>query len=121
MEQQPGEGRLAATAFADDAERLALAHGERDAVDRLHRFAARALDREVFAQIRRDQQRLSWAAPIAWIEGAWIGGAWVEFGGVCHRYIRTSIAARHPSLTRLNEIDVTKIAAPGSAQTRGTT
>ena len=37
------------------------------------------------------------------------------------RYIRTSIAARSPSLTRLQQIEVTKIAAPGRAQTSGTT
>jgi len=37
------------------------------------------------------------------------------------RYIRTSIAPRNPSLTRLNEIEVTKIIAPGTAQTNGTT
>ena len=70
MQQQPGEGGLAAAAFADDAERLALAHGERDAVDRLHRLAARALDREMLVQIARDQQRLRRAAAVARIEGA---------------------------------------------------
>jgi len=37
------------------------------------------------------------------------------------RYIRTSIAARNPSLTRLQQIEVMKIATPGSAQTSGTT
>ena len=34
---------------------------------------------------------------------------------------RTSIAARMPSLTRLKQIDVMKIAAPGSAQISGLT
>ena len=36
-------------------------------------------------------------------------------------YIRTSIAARNPSLTRLKQIEVMKIATPGIAQTNGTT
>ena len=36
-------------------------------------------------------------------------------------HIRTSIAARSPSLTRLKQTEVIKIASPGSAQTTGTT
>ena len=65
VEEQPGEGRLAATRLADDAEGLALAHGERDAVDSLHRLAACALDREMLAQVARNQQRLQWSAAVA--------------------------------------------------------
>ena len=37
--------------------------------------------------------------------------------GICIAYIRTSIAARSPSLTRLKQIEATKIAIPGKAQT----
>jgi len=38
-----------------------------------------------------------------------------------HRQSRTSMAARSPSLTMLKHIEVTKIAAPGAAQTQGWT
>src|SRR5690242_7652772 len=51
MQQQPRQRRLAATGLTDDAEGLALAHRERDAVDRLHRSAAAALGWEMLFQI----------------------------------------------------------------------
>ena len=82
--------------------------GERNAVDSLHRLAAAALHREMLAQIAGDQHRLGRTAPVPRIDKN-------------HRHIRTSIAARNPSLTRLQQIEVMKIATPGSAQTSGTT
>src|SRR6516164_6861111 len=108
MQQEPCEGRLAAAGFADYPQGLALAHRERHTVDRLDRLAAAALDREMLAQVAGDQQWLKRAAAIARI--------------ACRRvmqkrrtsYIRTSIAARSPSLTRLQQIEVMKIARPGS-------
>ena len=36
VQQQAGQGGFAAAALADDAERLALEQGERDAIDRAH-------------------------------------------------------------------------------------
>src|SRR6516162_9089148 len=68
MQQQSGKRRLAAARFADDAQRLALAHRERDAIYRFHRLPAAAFDREMLAQIAGDQQWLKRAASVAWIE-----------------------------------------------------
>src|SRR6202040_3596544 len=55
MQQQPGEGGLTAAGLADDAQGLAFADRERDAVHGLHRLAAAALYREMLAQIARNQ------------------------------------------------------------------
>src|SRR5271169_5045335 len=103
MQQQPRERGFAAARFADDPQRLALAHRERHAVDRLYRLPAGALDREMLAQIACDQHRLKRAAAVARIEGE------IAVRERAHDYIRTSIAARSPSLTRLQQIDVMKI------------
>ena len=93
---------------------------ERYAVDRLDRFATGALDREMLFQVARDEHRLRGPAPVSWINGMRVKDRHMRIDDG-HRYIRTSIAARNPSLTRLKQIEVTKIAAPGSAQTNGTT
>ena len=93
--------------LADDAEGLALEQGEGDAVDGAHAGGfAGAADVEVLGEIARDQQRLRGAADVARVGDH-----------VVHS--RTSMAERMPSLTRLKQIEVTKIAAPGNAQDSG--
>ena len=61
-QQREAERRLAGAGFADDAERLALAHVERDAVDRLDiadgAAQEAALDREPDADVFRLDDRL---------------------------------------------------------------
>jgi hypothetical protein len=71
-------------------------------------------------QVAHDQHGLRRPAPVSWINGTRVKDRHMRIDDG-HRYIRTSIAARNPSLTRLKQIEVTKIAAPGSAQTNGTT
>jgi hypothetical protein len=93
-----------------DSQSLALADGKRHAVDRLHRLAAAPLHRKMLAQITGDHHRLMLAAAVTRIVHR-----------RSHGYIRTSIAARRPSLTRLQQIEVMKIATPGRAHTKGTT
>ena len=70
--QQPRGGGLAAAGFADDAERLALADGERHVVHRLDgrdlAVQQSAADREVLAQAFDQQQRLRRAATVARID-----------------------------------------------------
>ena len=79
-----------------------------DAVDGAHAGGlAGAADLEVLGEITRDQQRLGGAADVARVGDH-----------VVHS--RTSMAERMPSLTRLKQIEVTKIAAPGNAQEIGT-
>ena len=68
---------------------------------------AAAADLEMLGQVARDQQRLRGATDVARI------GSHVA-------HSRTSIAERMPSLTRLKQIEVTKIATPGNAQDSGT-
>ena len=65
---------------------------------------AGAVDREMLRQIARDQQRLRRAAAVARI---------VRRSVECHAHSRTSMAARMPSLTRLKQIEVMKIADAG--------
>ena len=107
--------RLAAAGLADDAQGLALGDGERHVVDRLHHACGRAeqaaADREMLAQVARQQQRLGRAAAIARSRRA--------IGSPCQAF--TSMAARSPSLTRLKQIEVMKIITPGSARSTGST
>ena len=97
-DQQPRGGRLAAARLADDAERLAAGHLEGDAVHRLdvRDLAAEqaAAHGEELAQARHPQERL-------------------------RAHSLTSMALRSPSLSRLKQIETTKIIAPGSAATSG--
>jgi len=112
MQQEPRQRRLAATGLADHAERFALEQSERHAIHGAHHGAlARALHPEMALQLARDQHRLGGAAAIA---GIHIG---LHLCGDAHP--RTSIAPRTPSLTRLKQMEVTKIAMPGSAQPSG--
>src|SRR3954469_15573392 len=76
---------------------------------------ARALHRQILFEVAGDQQRLQRTAAVAGIEYGAVGHRRIHSG-----YIRTSIAARNPSLTRLKQIEVMKIATPGTAQTNGT-
>ena len=111
VHEQARGGRLAAAGLADDAERLALQHVEIDAVDGAHqrRRAEHALpDREMLDEPAHRQQRLR--RPAA-----------VRGGGHGRVHCFTSIAERSPSESRLNEIEVMKIMAPGSAATQGWT
>ncbi len=74
--------------------------------------------REVLAQVPHDQDRLLAAAAVARVDKR--REAELRPGDAGDRgHAFTSIARRSPSLTRLNEIEVTKIAAPGSAHTQG--
>ena len=68
-----------------------------------------------FCRSLRDQHRLRRAAAVARI------AQWRRMATVIAHHSRTSMAARRPSLTRLKQIEVTKIADPGSAQTSGLT
>ena len=69
--QQPRGGGFAAAGFADDAEGLALADGERHVIDRLHggdlAVQQPAADRKILAQAFDKQQRLCRAAAVAGI------------------------------------------------------
>jgi hypothetical protein len=124
VQQQPCQGRFSAPRLADHAQRLAFPDVERDAVDRLDRLAAGPLDRKMLFQIAHDQHRLQRAAAVARIDQTikhQILPRAASIPSHLPRYIRTSIAARSPSLTRLKQTDVMKIATPGSAQTTGTT
>ena len=100
--QQARGGRLAAAGFADNAERLARHHRERDVVHSVHR--ARALventgaQREILAQFAHFKN-----GPRVFDRVHWV----------------TSIAARRPSDIMLKQIDTMKIIAPGSAATPG--
>ena len=66
MQQNAGERGFAAARLTDDAERLTLEQGERDAVDGAHAggFAGTA-DVEVLGEIACYQQRLRGAADVA--------------------------------------------------------
>ena len=103
-ENQPGQCRFPAAGLADDTERLARIDVERHVVDRAHP-GIRALQHaaaqgEVLAQPSRLQQR---RRPVA------------------RAHARISMASRRPSESRLNVIDVTKMARPGSAGTTALT
>src|SRR5262249_22889259 len=94
-QEQTRQRRLAAARLAHDAHRLARAHLEGDVVHRVNR-SLRALQhaapqREVLPQASRREQR--------------------------DTHARISIASRRPSDTRLNAIDVRRVASPGSAGT----
>ena len=141
--QQPRGGGFAAAGFADDAEGLALADGERHVVHRLHggdlAVQQSAAHRKMLAQTFDKQQRLCRAAAIAGIaqhrcvpssrfttkarshEAAYGDRAHslvtVPCGASLHLFSLTSIALRNPSLIRLKHIEVMKIIAPGSAAT----
>ena len=109
LHHDAGSCRLAAAGFADDAERLAFQHREIDAVDGAHHGAA--AEREMLRQGARLQQRGPCPTPVAV----------VEVRVLRHDQPFTSIADRRPSESRLNEIEVMKIATPGSAATQGWT
>ncbi len=103
-ENQPGQCRFPAAGLADDTQRLARIDVERHVVDRAHP-GIRALQHpaaqgEVLAQPSRLQQR---RRPVA------------------RAHARISMASRRPSESRLNVIDVTKMARPGSAGTSALT
>ncbi len=72
-DQQPRQGRLAATGFADDTEGLALDDGEGHAVDRFHladlAIEQAAGDRKILAQLLDQKQRLGRTAAVARIAG----------------------------------------------------
>jgi hypothetical protein len=98
-QEKPRERRLAASGLAHDAERLARRHVERDAVHRPHP-RQRALEHaapqgEMLAQALHLEER--------------------------PRHPRISMASRRPSESRLNAIDVRKMARPGRAGTRALT
>jgi hypothetical protein len=103
-QQEPRQRRLAAAGLADDPERLGRIDVERHAVDRAHpgvgALQHAAAQREVLAQPARLEQRRP---------------------AVVRAQLRISIASRRPSESRLNAIDVTKIASPGSAGTTALT
>src|SRR3546814_2996278 len=88
MHQQPRRGRLAAAAFADDAERLALHQVEIDAIDRPHHGTGppeqALVDRKMLDQASDVEQRLARAAPVAWIGVAWMGVARIGGGDAVH-------------------------------------
>ena len=98
-QDQPRKRRLAAARFADDAERLFRLDAERDVVDRANpRVCAEqhsGADREVLPQPTHREQRAA--------------------------QTRISIASRSPSESRLNAIEVRKMATPGSAGTQAFT
>ena len=98
-EDQPRQRRLSAARFADDAERLFRRDAERDVVHRadpgVRSQQQPRADREMLPQPTHREQR----------------GA----------HIRISIASRSPSESRLNAIDVRKMATPGSAGTQAFT
>src|SRR5262249_49416704 len=94
-QEQPRQRRLAAARLAHDAHRLTRAHLDRDLVHSAHpglgALQQAAPQREVLPQAPPLEQRDAHAG--------------------------ISIASRRPSDIRLNAIDVTKIARPGSAGT----
>jgi hypothetical protein len=98
-ENQPGQGRLAAPGFADDAQRLLRLHGERDVVHRPH------------PRLRPEEKAAADGKVLAEPAGREDGPA----------QTRTSIASRSPSERRLKAIEVRKIATPGSAGTQALT
>ena len=69
-----------------------------------------------FLRSRDDQHRLGRAAAVARIAGGVCGVACV-LGHRAVAHACTSMAWRSPSLTRLKDSEVMKIASPGSAQT----
>ena len=130
MHQEASERRLSATGLADHAKRLALKDDQRYVIHCAHAADApieqAAANWKVLLEAGDRQHRLHLAASIARIAGR--HGVELRAGSgradvCCHagspspHQIRTSIAWRSPSLTRLNDSDVMKIAAPGSAQT----
>src|SRR4030095_693988 len=98
-EDQPGQRRLSTSRFADAAERLLARDAARDVVDctdpGVRAEKQPGTDRKVFPQAAHLQQRCAHA--------------------------RISIASRSPSDSRLNDIEVRKIATPGSAGTQAFT
>ena len=118
MQEKPREGGFTAARFPNDAEGFTLEEREGDAVDGAHAGGfAGASDLEVLREVARDQQRLRGSADVAAV-------CWRCLNGVAHERVasahsRTSMAERMPSLTRLKQIEVTKIAAPGNAQDSG--
>ena len=106
-------GGLAAARLTDDAQGLALVHREAHSVDGPHDPAAGAkppaAERELFAQLPHQQQRLGGTAAVR-------GSGDLRRGGG-HR--RRSMAERTPSASRLKATDVTKIITPGSAAIQG--
>ena len=103
-QDQPRQRRFAAAGLADDPEGLSRIDVERDVVDRAHpgmdALEHAAPQREVLAQAQHLEQR---RRPVG------------------RAHARISIASRSPSDRRLNAIDVTKIASPGSAGTTALT
>ena len=109
LHQQARRSRFATAGFADHAERFALKHFKIYPVDRTDYAAPTperiAFQRKMLLQSAHREQGL--------------GGASAAF---VHRHQPLlSIAARKPSESRLNEIEVTKIITPGSAATQGCT
>src|SRR5258708_37977715 len=97
-DQQTCRGRFSATGFADHAQRLAARDIEGDAVDRAHDCIGPP------EQARTDGEMLD------------------ETGNAQERaHALISMAVRKPSLSRLKEIEVMKIIAPGKAATQGWT
>ena len=110
VEQEAGQGGLAAAGLADDAEGFAFGDGEGDAVDGAD--GAAALEGEVFLEGLGDEHGLGGAAAVL--------AETVLVTSRAH-LMRTSMAERRPSLTRLKHMLVRKMAAPGTAQTSGWT
>ena len=114
MQQQPRQRGLAAAGLPDHAQGMPLEQGERHAIHGAHHGAlACALHPEMALQLARDQHRLSGAPAVPRM------GIGLNLNGGAHP--RTSIAPRTPSLTRLKQIEVMKIAMPGNAQPSGST
>ncbi|MNL26722.1 hypothetical protein D3C87_1482680 [compost metagenome] len=115
LHQQPRGGGLAAAGLADHAEGFALEHVEADAVHGadLASLAERdgRLEREMLDEIARDHERLGRAANVTGV-----GRRCEKFA---HVHSLISMAERMPSASRLNEIEVRKIIAPGRAATQG--
>jgi hypothetical protein len=114
MQQQAREGGFSAAGLTDDAQRLTLEQGEGHAVDGAHHGTlAGTLDTKMPLQGAHDQHGLRGTAAIARVD--------IGLGCQCGAHSRTSIAARTPSLTRLKQIEVMKMAIPGMAQPSGST
>jgi hypothetical protein len=102
VHEQPGQRGLAAARFANHAKRLALEHGEGQAVDCPH-MALRAIeqaasDGKVLLEVRDRQHRLGGAATIleiAMLDAAQLpGGRWQRGFGIRHGGLLTP---SHPS------------------------
>jgi len=113
MQHQARQRRFSAAGFTDNAEGFALEQGERHTIDGADACGlAAAAHAEMLGEVAGDQQRLRRAADIFSV-----GTRRGQRGA----HSRTSMADLIPSLTRLKQIEVTKIAAPGSAQDSGAT